>query len=154
MTDQKVQQDESQLVAARRAKMGRWIDDYGVYPWGHRVDGLVSLEDARAAFNQEAHDAFKADDTNDNRPRVKVAGRCIQHRAMGKLTFLVIRDDTGDLQISCSKAAMPLEQFKVASKLDYGDIVVAQGKMGMTNKGEICVWADSFVLACNCSIDS
>ena len=148
MTDQKVQQDESQLVAARRAKMGRWIDDYGVYPWGHRVDGLVSLEDARAAFNQEAHDAFKADDTNDNRPIVKVAGRCIQHRAMGKLTFLVIRDDTGDLQISCSKAAMPLEQFKVASKLDYGDIVVAQGKMGMTNKGEICVWANSFELAC------
>ena len=149
MTDQKVQQqDESKLVAARRAKMGRWIEDYGVYPWGHRVDGLVSLEDARAAFHQEAHDAFKEDENNDNRPIVKVAGRCIQHRAMGKLTFLVLRDDTGDLQISCSKAAMPIEQFKVASKLDYGDIVVAQGKMGMTNKGEICVWANSFELAC------
>ncbi len=149
MTDKKVQQqDESQLVAARRAKMGRWVDDYGVYPWGRRADGLVSLEEARDTFDQGAHDAFKEDDTNDNRPRVKVAGRCIQHRAMGKLTFLVIRDDSGDLQISCSKAAMPIEQFKIASKLDYGDIVVAEGAMGMTNKGEICVWADSFELAC------
>ncbi len=142
------QQDESQLVAARRAKLGRWIDDYGVYPWGRRVDGLISLETARAQFNQEAHDTFKEDSENDNRPIVKVAGRCIQHRAMGKLTFLVIRDDSGDLQISCSKAAMPIEQFKVASKLDYGDIIVAEGKMGKTNKGEICVWADSFELAC------
>ena len=149
MTDKTAQlQDESQLVAARRAKMGRWIDDYGVYPWGHRVDGLISLAEARARFDQEAHDAYKEDSENDKRPVVKVAGRCIQHRAMGKLTFLVIRDDSGDLQISCSKAAMPLEQFKVASKLDYGDIVVAEGKMGKTNKGEVCVWADSFELAC------
>jgi lysyl-tRNA synthetase, class II len=149
MTDKKVQQqDESQLVAARRAKMGRWIEDYAVYPWGHREDNLTSLENARKQFDQAAHDAFKEDSENDARPRVKVAGRCIQHRAMGKLTFLVIRDDSGDLQISCSKAVMPIEQFKVASKLDYGDIIVAQGPMGMTNKGEICVWADSFKLAC------
>ena len=149
MAEQKTeQQDESQLVAARRAKMGRWIEEYGVYPWGHRVDGLTSLSDARSLFSQESHDAFKDDESNDNRPRAKVAGRCIQHRAMGKLTFLVIRDDTGDLQISCSKSAMPIEQFKVASKLDYGDIVVAEGAVGMTNKGEICLWADSFELAC------
>ena len=142
------QQDESQLIAARRAKMGRWIEEYGVYPWGHRVDGLTSLLDARNQCSQEAHDAYKEDETIDNRPRVKVAGRCIQHRAMGKLTFIVLRDDTGDLQISCSKSAMPIEQFKVASKLDYGDIAVAEGAIGMTNKGEICVWADSFELAC------
>ena len=142
------QQNESQLVAARRAKMGRWIEEYDVYPWGHRVDGLSSLADARASFNQKAHDAFKEDNTVDNRPTVKVAGRCIQHRAMGKLTFIVIRDDSGDMQISCSKSAMPIEQFKVASKLDYGDIIVAEGAVGMTNKGEICVWADSIELAC------
>jgi len=149
MTEQKVQQqDESQLVAARRAKLDRWIEEYGIYPWGNSVDGLSSLAEARVQFDQAAHDAFKEDDSNDQRPRVKVAGRCIQHRAMGKLTFLVIRDDTGDLQISCSKASMPIEQFKIASKLDYGDIVVAEGPMGMTNKGEICVWADSFELAC------
>jgi lysyl-tRNA synthetase class 2 len=142
------QQNESQLVAARRAKLERWVDEYGVYPWGNRVEGLSSLADARALFHQESHDTFKADENIDNRPRVTVAGRCIQHRAMGKLTFLVIRDDTGDLQISCSKAALPIDQFKIASKLDYGDIIVASGAVGMTNKGEICVWADSFELAC------
>ncbi|MDP7009686.1 MAG: lysine--tRNA ligase [Phycisphaerales bacterium] len=149
MTDQKVQQqDESQLVAARRAKMSRWIDDLGVYPWGHREDGLTSLAEAKAMFDQGAHDAQKEDGAEDTRPRVKVAGRCIQHRAMGKLTFLVLRDDTGDLQISCSKSALPEEQFKIAKKLDYGDIVVAEGAVGATQKGEICVWADRFELAC------
>ncbi len=131
MTDQKVQQqNESQLVAARRAKMARWADDLNVYPWGHREDGLTSLADAKAMFDQGAHDSHGEEGAEDTRPRVKVAGRCIQHRAMGKLTFLVIRDDTGDLQISCSKAALPEEQFKVAKKLDYGDIIVAEGAVG------------------------
>lgn len=149
MTDQQVQQqDESQLVAARRAKMDRWAEDLGVYPWGHREDGLTSLADAKSMFDQAAHDVHREEGTEDNRPRVKVAGRCIQHRAMGKLTFLVIRDDTGDLQISCSKAALPEAQFKVAKKLDYGDIIVAEGAVGATQKGEICVWADRFELAC------
>ena len=91
MTEQKVQQqDESQLVAARRAKMARWADDLNVYPWGHREDNLTSLADAKAMFDQGAHDASKEEGQEDCRPRVKVAGRCIQHRAMGKLTFLVI----------------------------------------------------------------
>jgi len=149
MTQQRtIDQDESNLVAARRAKLDRWVAEYGIYPWGCRVDGLATLADARSSFDQVAHDAFCENNEVDNRPRAKVAGRCIQHRAMGKLTFLVIRDETGDLQISCSKAAMPIEQFKIASKLDYGDIIVAEGPIGATQKGEICVWADSFELAC------
>lgn len=149
MTEQRtIEHDESQLVAARRAKMSRWIEEYGINPWGSRVDGLMSLADARCAFNQGAHDASHEEGAEDTRQRVKVAGRCIQHRSMGKLTFLVLRDDTGDLQISCSKAAMPIDQFKIASKLDYGDIVVAEGPIGATQKGEICVWANSFELAC------
>jgi len=149
MSEQQAQQqDESQLVAARRAKMDRWANDLGVYPWGHREDGLTSLAEARAMFDQLAHDAHKEEGGEDTRARVKVAGRCIQHRAMGKLTFLVIRDDSGDLQISCSKSALPEEQFKVAKKLDYGDIIVAEGPVGATQKGEICVWADRFELAC------
>ena len=43
----------------------------------------------RSMFDQGAHDAYAEDNSEDSRPRVKVAGRCIQHRAMGKLTFLV-----------------------------------------------------------------
>ena len=149
MSDQQTQQqDESQLVAARRAKLEHWRDDLGVNPWGSREDDLASLSEARSMFDQSAHDAFAGDTSEDARQRVKVAGRCIQHRAMGKLTFLVIRDDSGDLQISCSKSALQEEQFKLAKKLDYGDIIVVEGPVGATQKGEICIWADRFELAC------
>ena len=141
---------ESQLIAARRAKLQRWRDDLGLQPFGSRVDDLVSLAQARGQFDQAAADAMSSEDPppEDPRPRVRVAGRVMQHRAMGKLVFMSLRDHTGDLQISCSKADMELPQFKLASKVDYGDIVVAEGPVGMTKRGEICVWADRFDVHC------
>lgn len=146
------------LVRARKEKLQRWRDDYGIDPYGQRVDGLINLTEARGLFDQAAHDAYEEakqagkDDPNrsikDARPRAMVAGRCIQHRAMGKLVFLSLRDHSGDLQISVSKASMEPRQFKIASKLDYGDIVVAEGPVGMTQKGEICIWAERFEVHC------
>jgi lysyl-tRNA synthetase, class II len=67
---------------------------------------------------------------------------------MGKLVFMVLRDHTGDLQISISKKDLDPTSFKIASKLDYGDIVVAGGPVGKTQKGEICIWADRFEVHC------
>ncbi|MDY7110291.1 MAG: lysine--tRNA ligase [Planctomycetota bacterium] len=144
------------LIRARREKLDRWRDEHDITGYGHRVDGIVSLREARALFDADAHEAFAAssaaakDDPGaeiiDRRSRAIVAGRCVQHRAMGRLVFLVLRDDTGDLQISISKAAVDDATFKLARKLDYGDIVVAGGPVGATQRGEICIWADRFEL--------
>jgi len=140
------------LVNARREKLQRWRDAMGVTGYGHRVDGLLSLSAARARFDPAAHAAVAAADAakqplaEDPRALVSVGGRCVQHRAMGKLVFLVLRDETGDLQISISKAMVGDEGFKLAEKLDYGDIIVAEGRIGQTNKGEICVWASRLAL--------
>ncbi|HVP72466.1 MAG TPA: amino acid--tRNA ligase-related protein, partial [Phycisphaerales bacterium] len=150
--------DDSSLVAARREKLRKWREELGVDPYGRRVDGLVTLAEARAMLDLKAHEAYKASSeaaksdpaakVDDHRPRALVAGRCIQHRAMGKLVFIVLRDHSGDLQISISKSAVSEAAFKIASKLDYGDIVVAGGPVGMTNNGEICIWADRFEVHC------
>lgn len=147
------EQDASALVAARKEKLRRWREDLGVQPYGHRVDDLISLADARSCFDTEANDAWAKSQEDeaaidDPRPIVAVAGRCVQHRSMGKLVFMVLRDHSGDLQVSISKQDLEGIPFKLASKLDYGDIVVARGPMGMTKKGEICVWANDFQVHC------
>jgi len=146
------------LIRARREKLARWRRDLGINPYGGRVDGLLPLAEARAMFDMQAHEthaeavqAAKDDPeatVEDPRPRALVAGRCVQHRVMGKLVFMVLRDHSGDLQISISKQDLDPTSFKVASKLDYGDIVVAGGPVGMTRKGEICIWADRFEVHC------
>jgi lysyl-tRNA synthetase class 2 len=146
------------LVRARREKLDRWRETYGITGYGQRVSGITSLADARSRFDEAAHEAYVADEEaagddplppeHDRRPAVVVAGRCVQHRAMGKLVFMDLRDHTGDLQISISKAGIDEAGFRLARKLDYGDIVVAGGRMGKTKKGEVCVWADRFEVHC------
>ena len=149
---------ESEIVAARRAKLKRFREELGFEPYGQRVDGLLPLTEARALFSEEAHAAHEAaakaakeakaagaaavpHDGLDARPVVKVAGRIVQHRDMGKLVFLFLRDATGDLQVSISKAAIAANAFELAKAADYGDILVVEGPVGRTQKGEVCIWA-------------
>ena len=142
--------DLDALERARREKLRRWREEYGVDPYGCRVDSLVPLAEARSRFDRKAHDRHEHsveagdDPTDDPRARARVQGRCIQHRDMGSMVFAVLRDDSGDLQVSLSRRALDPTAFKIAKKLDYGDIVVAEGPVGMTKKKEICVWADRF----------
>ena len=141
---------ESEIVASRRAKLKRFRDELGFEPYGQREDGLLPLSDARARFSEEAHAAFDAAAKEakasggvaaDSRAVVKIAGRVVQHRDMGKLVFLFLRDATGDLQVSISKASVEASAWELAKHADYGDILVAEGPIGRTQKGEICVWA-------------
>jgi lysyl-tRNA synthetase class 2 len=152
------QEDPSVLVAARRAKLERLRTEFGVEPFGQRVDGITPLDRARAAFDEAAHLAYeesakaaKADPSvtiDDRRPAVTVAGRVVQHRDMGKLVFMWLRDHSGDLQVSVSKANVPEGAFKVASMADYGDLLSVTGRVGRTNRGETCVWADGVTMQC------
>ena len=153
---------ESEIVAARRAKLKRFREELGFEPYGQRVDGLLPLADARALFSEEAHAAHEAAakaakdakaagapapaDAPDARAVVRIAGRIVQHRDMGKLVFLFLRDATGDLQVSISKAAIAANEFELAKAADYGDILVAEGPIGRTQKGEVCVWASTLSL--------
>lgn len=147
--------DHEPLVRARIEKLERWRRELNITGYGHRVEGLVSLAEARSRFDHTAHEEYSAaldarEECSaaivDSRPRARVAGRCVQHRVMGRLVFLVLRDATGDLQVSVAKSQVAGPGFALARKLDYGDIVVAQGPVGRTHKGEICVWADELEL--------
>ena len=161
-------EEHTELVAARRAKLHRYRSELGIEPYGQRVRGLSTLASARAMFDEAAHASFDAADraareaakqlaasggapaaaaaVPDTRAEVHVAGRVIQHRDMGKIVFLQLRDHSGDLQVSISKAAVPVADFDIAKSLDYGDIVSTSGRIGRTQKGEICVWSRSLAL--------
>jgi lysyl-tRNA synthetase class 2 len=138
------------LLADRRKKLDRMREEFGIDPFGQRVDGLINLQAATDRYDAAADEAHKADSAVDNRPTVKVAGRIIQHRVMGNLIFMRLRDASGDLQIAVSKKAVDINSFKLAKLVDLGDIVIANGPLAVTKTGEITVWATgdkSFELA-------
>jgi lysyl-tRNA synthetase, class II len=150
-------EDESTLIAARREKLRRFREELGLNPYGQRVDGLMPLAEARCRFREEAHAAYESAKQAaksgggaivDERAPVLVAGRIVQHRDIGKLVFIRLRDHTGDLQVTVSKANVDEPSFQLAKKLDYGDVIVAGGRIGRTNTNEVCVWADRVELHC------
>jgi lysyl-tRNA synthetase class 2 len=141
--------------ADRLAKLARFRDEFGIDPYGRRIDELLPLATARDRYDADADQAHKADASTDNRPIVKVAGRIVLHRDIGKLVFMTVRDASGDLQIAVSKKSVDEASFKLAKVVDLGDIVVASGPLAKTKTGEITVWAsgdpgnsEAFELAC------
>ncbi|MCE9589896.1 MAG: lysine--tRNA ligase [Planctomycetes bacterium] len=133
-------------IADRRKKLHRLTEEFGIDPFGQRIDGLVTLADARGLFDANADAATKAPGfaaAADQRPLVRVAGRIVLHRDIGKLVFLTLRDHTGDIQVGVSAKAVDEKSIKLAKIADLGDIAVAYGRLGTTKTGEITVWAET-----------
>lgn len=148
MSEEASSKSTAQLLGDRRQKLKRLRGEFKLDPYGQATPGLITLADARDRYDQAADEAHKnadADDAQasggDPRPFVKVTGRVVQHRVMGNLIFLSLRDHTGDLQLAVSKKAVGQPYFGLAKMTDYGDLVAATGHLGKTKTNEITVWA-------------
>lgn len=145
--NQKAPQDDApqrstrDLLADRRTRLTRLRDERGVDPFGGRIDDLIPLTEAKTRYDEAADVAHKENPENDTRPVVKVAGRVMQHRVMGNLIFMLLRDESGDLQLAVSKKLVGPDAFKVAKLVELSDIVTAEGPLAKTKTGEITVWA-------------
>src|SRR5690606_16274658 len=143
--------------AQRRENRGAAVEA-GLSPYGARTPGLVSLADAAARYDagaDAAHkDAGKAPPPGfeDKRPVVKVAGRIMLHRDNGKLVWLNLRDDTGDLQVAVSQRDCDEAGFQCAKLTDLGDVVTAEGPLVKTRTGETTVWATTLRPAAKCLV--
>ncbi|WP_200814934.1 lysine--tRNA ligase [Scatolibacter rhodanostii] len=75
---------------------------------------------------------------------VKVAGRVMSRRGMGKAIFMDLRDVSGKIQLYAKIDILGEENFqKLLSFLDIGDIVGAEGEAFRTRRGEISVKVSS-----------
>jgi lysyl-tRNA synthetase class 2 len=122
----------------RRDKLQR-LRDLGVDPYGQRTPGVRALADVRAMHNPEMG--------QDGGPEVTVAGRVMFARRIGKLTFLKLRDETGDLQVAIDKKRVSDLDWQVHDLIDLGDQIVVAGPLGQTKTGEPTVWAKSLTFA-------
>jgi lysyl-tRNA synthetase class 2 len=122
----------------RRQKLQK-LRDLGVDPYGHRTEGVMPLNAIKTSYNSEmGHDAG---------PVVKGAGRVMLKRDMGKLSFLTLRDESGDLQIAIDKRRVDETSWAVRDLIDLGDLVLIEGPLGTTNKGEITIWTTKVEMA-------
>src|SRR4051794_27186422 len=130
--------EESTYERERREKAQK-LRELGVDPYGQAVAGVEPLASIKARYAPEMG--------HDGGPVVKGAGRIMLKRDMGKLSFLTLRDESGDLQVAFDKKRLDEKLWAVNNLLDLGDQIVVEGALGVTKKGEVTVWASTFAMS-------
>jgi lysyl-tRNA synthetase, class II len=119
------------VLVARREKLNR-LRAAGIEPFALRFD-----RDATAADLIDEFGSLGAGDSSGR--SVRVAGRLMGLRRHGKLTFGVLRDGSGELQLFLSEETLGTDAYAALDDLDLGDWVGAEGKVVKTKRGELSV---------------
>lgn len=77
---------------------------------------------------------------------VRLAGRMMSKRIMGKMSFSDMMDRYGRIQLVVRRDVLGDEEYKAYKKLDIGDIIGIEGEVFRTQKGEISVRVSELVL--------
>ncbi|BBP43466.1 lysine--tRNA ligase [Thiosulfativibrio zosterae] len=142
-TPEAVAVDENKIIAERRAKLTALRKDCPANAHPNKF-----RRDAMAADLHEKYDAIEKEAMAEMEPiRVKVSGRMMLRRIMGKASFATLQDMSGRIQIYVTRDDLPEnfynEQFK---KWDLGDIVAAEGFLFKTNTGELSIHVERIEL--------
>lgn len=133
--------DENKIIAERRAKLA------ALREIGHSYPNTFRRTDSSAALHASYNELSKEEMENMEPVRVKVAGRMMLRRIMGKASFATLQDHEGRIQIYVTRDELPEgfynDQFK---KWDLGDIVGAEGWLFKTNTGELSVHVEHIEL--------
>ncbi len=141
---------------ASRADKLKAVEALGLDPWGGRFDGARPIQEVLA---------LPADVPDDQRPRVRIAGRIVSRREGGKVHFLDVKDWSGKptlreikgehegevekipdlssrIQVMLGQKQIGETGWALAQLLDLGDLVGVDGTYGKTRRGEPTVFAD------------
>lgn len=125
----------SDLERQRHLKLQR-IRERGIDPYPPRVERTHTTAQARAAF-EEAQGGEP--------PTVRVVGRLISVRVMGKSTFAHIEDGSGRIQIYLRQDLLGEEEYEFFKRdFDIGDFIGVEGRLFRTRTGEVTVEVQRF----------
>ena len=132
-------ENENELLAQRRAKLDKLREQGNAFPNSFKRDALA----------RRLHDEFDGLDKElleTKSFRVKVAGRMMSRRVMGKAAFVHIQDMSGQIQLHVRRDVLPEGLYAEFKHWDIGDILGAEGELFKTNVGELSIKVDRLYL--------
>lgn len=127
-------QDENRLIAERRVKLAKLRETGVAYPNDF-------VPDARAADLHAQYDDQEQPALEEAAVQIKVAGRMMLKRVMGRASFATLQDSTGRIQLYLERGTLGEEVYAAFKQWDIGDIIAIEGRIFKTNKGELSVHA-------------
>jgi len=124
--------DENQIIAERRAKLTEIRQTNNAFPNTFRRGHLAS--ELYQQFN-----VFSKEELEEQSAVVKIAGRMVLKRVMGKASFATIQDMSGRIQLYISNDHTGETAHAAFKHYDLGDILGAQGTLFKTKTGELSI---------------
>src|SRR3989339_1888396 len=130
---------EDQIIEERLKKLKELRKDgINPYPYSYEVKNY-------AKDLQEKYDKLKAEEKT--KDKVKIAGRLINVRDLGKIAFGVIADSTSKIQFVLQDGETPAKVFEFLKKyIDSGDFIGVEGIVFRTKRGELSVLVNKIEL--------
>ena len=128
------------LRAQRVQKLNK-IVEAGGNAYGHRVDDITPSTVVKEIAPTLAEGEVK---------KVRVAGRMIARRIMGKSLFASLRDRNDSIQLYVQKNIVGDDEYAKFKELDLGDIISAEGEIFVTRTGEPSIRTEKFELLSKC----
>ena len=128
------EQDLSEILKVRREKLAAL-----------RAEGRDPFKETRFDVTYHAQDIKDNFDALEG-SEVRVAGRLMSKRGMGKVSFCDLQDKSGRIQLYARKDEMDEEEYNRFKKYDIGDIVGVEGEVFRTQRGEMSVRAKKITL--------
>ncbi len=125
-----MEENLSNEIDIRRQKIEE-LKKMGEIPYKEKFERTCTIKQAREKLGQH----------------VKIAGRIIFRRIMGKFGFCQIRDIYDRIQISVGRNELSEEEYNFYKKMiDIGDFIGVEGEVYQTQTGEITVRAEKITL--------
>lgn len=132
-------EDTNELIAQRRTKLNELRGKGNAFPNQFKRDSLAA--NLHANYHEKPESQLEA-----NPIYVKVAGRIMTRRLMGKASFVHLQDMTGKIQLYIRQDEVGEKNYDDFLQWDLGDIIGVQGKLFKTKTGELSVRAEQIYL--------
>ncbi|HEV2132533.1 MAG TPA: lysine--tRNA ligase [Longimicrobiaceae bacterium] len=128
-------EERERVVRARLAKLDE-LRARGTAPYAYRFDPTHTTAEALALYTGEAEEG----------PSVRLGGRIVAVRDMGKSTFAHLADRAGKIQLYLRLNVLGEESYALLELLDLGDWIGVEGPLFRTRTGEVSVRVEKLSL--------
>ena len=139
MTEENPQLSTNEQIIQRRDKLKNLRLEGNAYPNDFRRENLA--QDIFKSYAEESAESLSTKNI-----LVKVAGRIMTRRVMGKASFTHIQDMSGKIQIYVRQNDLPDGLYEQFLHWDLGDIIGVTGIVFKTKTGELSIKAQELSL--------
>ncbi len=123
---------QDQIINERLRKI-KELKESGIDPYPHKFDKKHNASDLQEKYKKLKKEGKSKD-------KIKIAGRLMSFRDLGKIAFGVLRDGSGEIQVMLQDGETSDKIRKFTKKyVDVGDFIGVDGSIFRTKRGELSI---------------